>query len=166
MIVMFWIYGGVAGELRSMVVLQCVEPIAMVLGQFVQERHPSCSDGTSVYNCARNNGLVSHWTFELTGNFITSIRSTSFGNVKIVDVGSAVVTLTRTSVTSNSINVTATLSYSDAVILNGTYMDCNGEKLYIKANLPGKYFLIADNNLNYGTSWYGFLLSNSFQRIL
>ena len=38
-----------------------------------------------------------------------------------VNVGSAEVTLTRTSVTDTSINVTATISYSDAVILNGTY---------------------------------------------
>ena len=113
----------------------------MVLEQFVQVREPSCSDGTSVYYCARNYGLVAHWMFELTGNFITSIRSTSSGNVKIVNVGSAVVTLTRTLVTNNSINVTATISYSDAVILNGTYMECNGNKLYIYANLPSKYFL-------------------------
>ena len=141
MIVMLWIYGGVAGKLRSMVVLLCVEPIAMVLGQFVQVRKPSCSDGTSVYYCARNNGLVVHWMFEPTGYFVTSIRSTHSGNVRIVNVGSAVVTLTRTLVTNNSINVTATIPYSDAVILNGTYMDCNGNKLYINANLPSKYFL-------------------------
>ena len=60
---MLWIYGGVASELRSMVVLLCVELIAMVLGQFVQVSEPSCSDGTSVYSCARNNGLVAHWMF-------------------------------------------------------------------------------------------------------
>ena len=63
----------------------------MVLGQFVQVREPSYSDWTSVYSCARNNGLVAYWMFELTGSFVTSIRSTSSGNVRIVNVGSAVV---------------------------------------------------------------------------
>ena len=58
-----------------------------------------------------------------------------------VNVGSAVVTLTRTSATDTSTNVTATVFYSHAVILNGTYMDCIGERLYISANLPSKYFL-------------------------
>ena len=53
-------------------------------------------------------------------------------------VGSAVVTLTRTVVPDTSINVTATISYSDTVILNGTYRDCNGEKLFIYPNLPSK----------------------------
>ena len=58
-----------------------------------------------------------------------------------VNVGSAVVNITIKSVTNTSINVSATLSYSDAVILNGTYMACNGKKLYINAQLPSKYFL-------------------------
>ena len=111
----------------------------ILLGQFVQIREPSCSDGTSVYHCSRNDGLVLNLEFELTG-VTTLIRPTS-GAVTTVDVGSAVVTLTRISVTDTSINVTATISYSDTVILNGTYMDCNGEKLYISASLPSKYFL-------------------------
>ena len=58
-----------------------------------------------------------------------------------VNVGYAAVTLSRISVTDTYINATATISYSNAVILNGTYLDCNGERLYISANLPSKYFL-------------------------
>ena len=77
--------------------------------------------------------------FELTGRS-TLIRQRS-GAVTAVNVGSAVVSITITSVTDTSINVTATISYSDTVILNGTYMDCNGERLYINAKLPSKYFL-------------------------
>ena len=73
----------------------------------------------------------------MTGSTITLIRSTS-EVVRTVSVGSAVVTLTRTFVTYNSINDTATISYSDAVILNGTYIDCNGEKLFIYSNSPSK----------------------------
>ena len=73
----------------------------------------------------------------MTGSTITLIRSTS-EVVRTVSVGSAVVTLTRTFVTYNSINVTATISYSDAVILNGSYIDCNGEKLFIYSNSPSK----------------------------
>ena len=102
-------------------------------------REPSCSDGTSVYSCSRNGGTVLFWMFELTGSFVTAIRPLSEA-VTTVNVGSAVVTLTRTS-DKTSINVTATISYPDTVILNGTYIDCNGERLYINANLPSKYFL-------------------------
>ena len=108
-----------------------------VLGQFLQVREPSCFDGTSVYSCARNDGTVLPWKFELTGSFTTLILASS-GDVTTVNVGSAVVTLTRTVVPDTSINVTATISYSDTVILNGTYMDCNGEKLLIYSNLPSK----------------------------
>ena len=111
----------------------------ILLGQFVQIREPSCSDGTSVYHCSRSNGLVLNWEFELTG--ATTLIRPRDEAVRTINVGSAVVTLTRTSVTDTSINVTATISYSDTVILNGTYMDCNGEKLYISDNLPSKYFL-------------------------
>ena len=75
--------------------------------------------------------------FEVTGSTITLICSTS-EVVRTVSVGSTVVTLTLTFVTYNSINVTAILSYSDAVVLNGTYIDCNGEKLFIYSNLPSK----------------------------
>ena len=78
--------------------------------------------------------------FELTGRS-TLIRPRSGAVTTAVNVGSAVVNITITSVTDTSINVTATISYSDAVILNGTYMNCNGEKLYIIAKLPSKYFL-------------------------
>ena len=85
----------------------------------------------------RNDGTVLPWKFELTGSFITIIRSSS-GDVTTVNVGSAVVTLTRTLVPDTSINVTATISYSDVVILNGTYLDCNGEKLFIYSNLPSR----------------------------
>ena len=77
--------------------------------------------------------------FELTGGS-TLIRPGDEA-MRTVNVGSAEVTLTWASVTDTSINVTATISYSDAVILNGTYIDCNGEKLYINANLPSECIL-------------------------
>ena len=58
-----------------------------------------------------------------------------------INVGPAVVTVTRTALTYTSVNFTVTISFSDAVVLNGTYMECNGDRLYISANLPSKYFL-------------------------
>ena len=78
--------------------------------------------------------------FELTGRF-TLIHQRSGAVTAAVNVGSPTVNTTITSVTNTSINVTANMSYSDAVILNVIYMDCNGEKLYINAKLLSKYFL-------------------------
>ena len=59
-----------------------------------------------------------------------------------INVGPAVVTVTRTALTYTSVNFTVTISYYDTVILNGTYMECNGDRLYINASLPSKYFLL------------------------
>ena len=145
LIVWLCIYGGASGEWNNVVVLRAVNLNIIVLGQdvqFVQVREPSCSDGTSVYSCARNGGNVLFWMFELTGSFVTPIRPSSEA-VTSVNVGSAAVTLNRTSLTDSTVTITATISYFDAVRLNGTYMDCNGKKLYINANLPSKYFLYA-----------------------
>ena len=52
-----------------------------------------------------------------------------------VNVGSSMVTLALVSRTTNSINATATISYSDAVRLNGTWIDCDGTKLIIAVKL-------------------------------
>ena len=56
-----------------------------------------------------------------------------------VNVGSSMVTLALVSQTANSINVTATISYSDAVRLNGTWIDCAGTRLNIDVDLLSKY---------------------------
>ena len=88
----------------------------LILGQFVQVREPACFDGTSAYTCVRNDGTLLPWKCELTGSLTTLIRASS-GDVTTINVGSAVVTLTCTVVPDTSINVTATIPYSDTVIL-------------------------------------------------
>ena len=108
----------------------------ILLGQFVQNRKPSCSDGTSVYYCSRSDGTVSNWRFELTSS--PTVIPSRDAAVTTVNVGSAVVTLTRITQTDTTVNVTATISYSDTVLLNGIYMECNGDRLHISANLPSK----------------------------
>ena len=52
-----------------------------------------------------------------------------------VNVGPSMVTLALVSQTANSINVTATISYSDAVKLNGTWIYCEGTTLIIAVGL-------------------------------
>jgi len=59
--------------------------------------------------------------------------------VTVINVGSSVVNVTINSVTDTSINATATISYFDAVRLNGTRI--NGHSLYITVSLPSKLFV-------------------------
>ena len=106
-------------------------------GQLVQMGEPSCTDGTSTYHCTRNDRSVSVWRFQPSGVDITLLGSSS-PRVSTVKVGSARVTLIITAWSANSINITATISYSDAVELNGTRMDCNGNELYINVGLTSK----------------------------
>ena len=53
----------------------------------------------------------------------------------VVNVGPSMVTLELVSRTANSINVTATISYSDAVRLNGTWIACDVTRLNIAVGL-------------------------------
>jgi len=112
----------------------------LLIAQFTQVRDPSCSDGISVYSCARNDGLLLNWRFE--GTEVSRTVRGSPGEVTVIPVGSSVVNVTINSVGNISdpyISVTANISYYDAVRLNGTRMECNGDSMYIRASLPSKY---------------------------
>jgi len=63
----------------------------------------------------------------------TTVRGDA-GEVTVINVGSSVVT-----VTINSLGTTA-ISYSDVIRLNGTWMECNRNRLYISTGLPCKYY--------------------------
>ena len=87
-------------------------------------------DGTLVYFCARNDGVFTVWDFEL----LTERSNVFFGGspeILAVNVGSSVVNLALISQMGTFINVTATISYSDAIKLNGTWLDCEGMRLNI-----------------------------------
>ena len=47
--------------------------------------------------------------------------------------------LSLISKTAMSINVTATISYSDVIRLNGTWIDCDGARVNIGVQLLSKY---------------------------
>ena len=87
-----------------------------------------------MYFCARNNGVFTVWDFELQ----TERSSVFFGEspeILAVNVGSSVVNLTLISQNGTFINVTATISYSDAVKLNGTWLECENMRLNIMVNI-------------------------------
>ena len=87
-----------------------------------------------VYFCARNGAHFTTWDFERwTGSSPIFFDGSSASMV--VNVGPSMVTLELVSLTANSINVTATISYSDAVRLNGTWIDCDVNKLNIAVEL-------------------------------
>ena len=136
LMVLLCICAGVSGETRNVIASLTMTSLCILLGQlqFVQIREPSCADGTLVYFCARNEGVFTTWHFELLAE-----RSNVFfdGSPKLmmVDVGSSIVNLTLISQIGTFINVTATISYSDAVKLNGTWMECEDMRLSIIVNL-------------------------------
>ena len=87
-----------------------------------------------VYFCARNDGVFTIWDFELlTGR--SNVFFAGSPEMLAVSVGSSVVNLALISQIGTFINVTATISYSDAVKLNGTWMDCEGLRLNIIVNI-------------------------------
>ena len=91
-------------------------------------------DGTLVYFCARNDGVFTVWDFEL----LTERSNVFFDgspDILVVNVGSSVVNLALISQMGTFINVTATISYSDAVKLNGTWLDCEGIRLNVIVNI-------------------------------
>ena len=91
-----------------------------------------------VYFCARNAAVFTTWDFEgRTGSSPIFFDGSSASMT--VNVGPSMVTLALVSRTANSINVTATISYSDALRLNGTWFDCDGTRLNIDVDLLSKY---------------------------
>ena len=116
----------------------CHHQTSILSGQFVQIRQPSCEDGNLVYFCARNGAVFTSWQFERP-TVMSPIFFDGSSASLTVNVGSSMVTLALVSRTANSINVTATISYSDAVRLNGTWFVCEGTRLDIAVDLLSKY---------------------------
>ena len=87
-----------------------------------------------MYFCARNNGVFTVWDFEL----LTERSNVFFGGspeILAVNVGSSVVNLTLISQNGTFINVTVTISYSDVVKLNGTWLEYENTRLNIMVNI-------------------------------
>ena len=87
-----------------------------------------------MYFCARNDGVFTVWNFELLPEKSNLLYGES-PEILAVNVGSSIVNLALISQIGTFINVTATISYSDAVKLNGTWMSCEGMRLNIIVNL-------------------------------
>ena len=105
--------------------------IATVLyctGQLILERGPSCSDGRLVYSCTRSDGFFLTWRFQPSGARI-GIRTGD--SPRTVPVGSSMVLLAVLPASGASFGATVTISYSDAVGLNGTTIRCGTDTLNI-----------------------------------
>ena len=133
LLIFMWLFSTLNGNSFPVAIVMSIAIMLSTTGQFILERESSCSDGTSVYSCTTNTSFFITWRFPPSTD--RQIIANGDMSPQTVLVGSSTVLFTIIASSSSSISVTATISYSDAVGLNGTGIQCNTEDV-LTINVP------------------------------
>ncbi len=111
------------------------------------EKAPVCPDDSAVYRCSVNSGRLEWYWTPTSGSrqqLLSLISGLHSGPPVVTQtLNMATVVFNITSISSSYINVTATVS--EAQLLNGTLMECEGDRLIIniltrsKLNVTGLF---------------------------
>ncbi len=104
----------------------------MLIGELVVEKAPVCPDDSAVYRCAVSSGSLEwDWTTSGSRQQLLSLISGLHSGPPVVTqtLNMATVVFDIINISSSYINVIATVS--EAQLLNGTLMECEGDSLTI-----------------------------------
>ena len=104
-----------------------------MIDELVVEKAPVCPDDSAVYRCSVNNGSLEWYWTPTSGSrqqLLSLISGLHSGPPVVTQtLHMATVVFNITSISSSYINVIATVS--EAQLLNGTLMECEGDSLSI-----------------------------------